>query len=67
MPPEQWQDFHGEILTGLHSIMLKLDYMFVNDYGENISCFLLMEKIQLVSVVFYKKIRWHKFKADKGD
>jgi len=67
MPPEQWQDFHGEILTGLHSIMLKLDYMFVNDYGENISCFLLMEKIQLVSIVFYKKIRWNKLKADKGD
>jgi len=29
MPPEQWQDFHGEILTGLHSIMLELDYIFI--------------------------------------
>jgi len=29
MPPEQWQDFHGEILTGLQSIMLELDYIFI--------------------------------------
>jgi hypothetical protein len=31
MPPESrtMQDFHGEILTGLHNIMSKLDYIFI--------------------------------------